>query len=247
VTYGVLTAMQSVVRAVYPPQCALCNQLTEEDFALCPACWGATEFIAGTICDACGCQLPGDDGGVLLCDTCLADPRPWSRGRAALVYSGSGRKLVLALKYSDRTEIARTAAKFLRTKLGSLAVAKPLFVPVPLHYWRMIGRRYNQAALLAQALARLEGRAEAYVPDALVRNKPTTPLKGLDRDARFAALRGTISSHRRRGNALNGRNVILIDDVMTSGATLTAATSACYDAGAKTVCVLVLARAGKDA
>jgi len=239
--------MQSVVRAIYPPQCALCNQLTEEDFALCPACWGATEFIAGTVCDACGCQLPGDDGDALLCDTCLADPRPWRHGRAAIVYSGSGRKLVLALKYSDRTEIARTAAKLLRTKLGALALTDPLFVPVPLNYWRMLGRRYNQSALLAQALARLEGRAEAYVPDALVRIRSTTPLKGLDREARFAALRGTIAPHARRGAALAKRNVVLIDDVMTSGATLSAATKACYDAGANAVCVLVLARAGKNA
>ncbi|MDG1117526.1 MAG: double zinc ribbon domain-containing protein, partial [Flavimaricola sp.] len=101
--------LQSALRLIYPAQCVSCGDLTETDFALCGTCWRDTSFIGGLVCDACGSPLPGEDRGEqVLCDDCMVIARPWARGRAALVYDGTGRKLVLALKHGDRTEIART-------------------------------------------------------------------------------------------------------------------------------------------
>lgn len=239
--------MQSIVASVYPPQCGLCGAPAEADFGLCPACWRETGFVEGAICDACGVGLAGDarDGERLYCDECMAHERPWSRGRAALAYAGGGRKLVLALKSADRPEIARVAAPLLARAAKPLVRHETLIVPIPLHWSRRLHRRYNQAALLALGLGRLTGGQ--VCPDALVRTRRTRPLDFPDRAERFALLDGAIAANPTRVGALARRPILLVDDVMTSGATFAAATRACYAAGASEVCILALARAAKDA
>lgn len=235
--------MQSALRLIYPARCISCGDMTETDFALCGPCWRDTAFVDGVVCDACGAPLPGDDRGEhVLCDDCMIVARPWSRGRAALVYDGTGRKLVLALKHGDRSEVARAAAPWMARVAGPLVCHDTVLVPVPLHWTRLLQRRYNQAGLLAHRLARLLERP--CCPDALVRLRRTRSLGGKSRDDRFEHMSGTIAPHPRR-HALRGRSVLLIDDVMTSGATLAAATEAAHTAGATEVCVLLLARATK--
>ena len=246
-TYGVSSVLQSLARAVFPPQCALCDQTTIEDFVFCHSCWAAAEFIAGSVCDSCGCQVHGGSEGVVHCDDCLANPRPWGRGRAAMIYSGSARRLVLGLKYGDRTELAKTAARLLMTALGPIRPDAPVFVPVPLQYRRQLRRRYNQSALMARALADLIGPSAIYEPQSIQRQGGSGSLRGLTRDERFGTLADSISPHPKHGARLRDRNVVLIDDVMATGATLSAATHASFAAGAKSVCVLTLARATKDA
>ena len=118
-----------------------------------------------------------------------------------------------------------------------------VLVPVPIHWSRLLRRRYNQSAELGRALARQTGLR--FVPDALIRTRRTPVQEGLTADGRFLNVAGSISVHARRADALIGRDVCLVDDVMTSGATLAAATEACLEAGARRVCVLVLARVEK--
>lgn len=229
---------------VYPPRCISCGGLVDSEFGLCATCWADTPFIGGTVCDSCGLPVPGEsDGHRIDCDDCLKRPRPWSDGRAALMYDGHARKLVMSLKHGDRTEIARPAAAWMARATGPLLDGNPLLVPIPLHWRRLLKRRYNQSALLAQALARLQGLD--HCPDLLQRHRATQTLDGKSATERFETLSDAIRPHPKRAPRAEGRIVVLIDDVMTSGATFAAATDAVKATGAAEVRVLALARVAK--
>ncbi|WP_417205983.1 ComF family protein [Antarctobacter sp.] len=237
--------MQTLVQMVYPPRCLACGGLVESDFGLCGPCWRDTPFVSGLACDLCGVPLPGQSDHAEHCDDCLHIARPWVQGRAALVYRDRGRRMVLGLKHGDRHDIARPASKWMARVSRGLMRDNILAVPVPLHVNRHLRRRYNQAALLTQALA-VELGCD-WCPDALHRVRATQPLEGKGREERFVALQGRIQVPDWRLPLIRGRPVLIVDDVMTSGATLAAASEACLAAGATEVCVSVLARAAKDA
>lgn len=236
---------QTAVSLIYPPRCLGCGGQVESDFGLCGTCWRDTAFIGGTICDSCGTPLPGhDESGTLKCDDCMKTPRPWSKGRAALVYKDNARQLVLALKHGDRQEIAQPAALWMSRVIENLPKENLIVAPVPLHWMRLMKRRYNQSALLAQALARHSGLP--VCPDLLQRQRRTQSLDGLTREVRFTSVKGAMRVHPRRRHRLIGRPVLLVDDVMTSGATLSSATDACLAAGSGPVYVVTLARAVRN-
>ncbi len=241
--------LQGAIRLLYPPACSVCNAPVTEDHALCPACWRDTPFITGTVCDQCGTPLPSDgpadaDQTPPVCDECIALARPWDRGRAALVYGGTARRIVLDIKHGDRLELIRPAARWLAGAAAPLLRPETLIVPVPLHWTRLLRRRFNQSAMLARALAAATGHTAC--PDLLVRRRRTPSQGGHDREARFRNLEGAIGLHPRRAGLARGRHVLLVDDVMTSGATLAAAADACLAGGARSVDVVVLARVAKD-
>ena len=124
--------MQSVIRAIYPSQCVACDVPTEDDFGLCGACWRETHFIGATICNKCGTPLPGDHvADDLTCDDCMTIACPWDQGRAALAYTGIGRKLGLQLKHGDRTDLAQPAGRWLARAAEPLLFDDTLIVPVP--------------------------------------------------------------------------------------------------------------------
>lgn len=239
--------MQSLIKVLYPPQCVMCEAQTEVDFALCGPCWAETPFIDGLCCDGCSAPLlgEGEEDGGLRCDDCMTIARPWSKGRAALIYKDKARRFVLSLKHGDRTDLARAAGTWLARAAKGIVTDETLIVPIPLHRFRLLRRKFNQAALLADQLARVAKLD--LIPDALIRLKKTDPLEGHTLDQRFAAMDQAIVANPKQANAIKGRNVLLIDDVMTSGATFAAATEACFAAGADDVCVLALARVLKDA
>ena len=234
---------QSAFDAIYPPTCAMCDAETETTGALCGGCWRETPFIGPCICNLCGTQLQGDAGDDLRCDDCLTIARPWTKGRAALCYDGKARAMVLRIKHSDRIDLVQPAARWMAQAGAGLWLDAPLLVPVPSHWTRRIKRRFDQAAILARAVGRVTGHQAALRP--LVRVKATKPHKNDTRSARFADLEGAIRACRKHGAHLKDRNVVLIDDVMTSGATFAAATEACWHAGARDVRVLALARVVK--
>jgi ComF family protein len=220
--------------------------VVDSDFGLCGSCWRDTPFIGGTVCDACGIPLPGAVAGdTPHCDACIEVPRPWSHGRAALLYRDTGRKLVLSLKHGDRQEVAYPAGLWMAAAVKDIITATTLIAPVPLHWQRMIKRRYNQSALLAKALG-----IRTELPcalDLLQRVRRTRSLDGLGRIERMEIVDNAIRVHPRRRHRLAGRPILLVDDVMTTGATLAACTRACLDAGSGPVCVVTLARVAKDA
>jgi ComF family protein len=236
--------MQSVLRVLYPPQCISCAAMVEETGALCGACWQETPFLGPAVCDCCGAPMVGTVAEGDICDQCMTIARPWRRGRAALAYEGNGRKLVLALKHADRLDLAQPAARWMARAGAPILREGMLAVPVPAHRWRILRRRYNQAAVLAQALSRVA--PVTYVPDALVRTRLTQVQDGMGQEARFVNVTGAIRPHPRHGARLRDADVVLIDDVMTSGATLAAAAEAALAAGAREVCVLVLARVARE-
>lgn len=239
--------LQTMLHAVFPPECLTCGARVESDFSICGSCWAETPFIFGAACDLCGAGLPGQSaaaGEVLICDECHRVPRPWCAGRAVMGYAGLARRLVLGLKHGDRADIARAAAPWLKRAGRDFWPLGPVLVPIPLYWGRLAKRRYNQAALLAQWLAR-EADLEV-APQALVRRRNTGTQDGKDRDGRYANVADALVPHAKHGSALKGRAVVLIDDVMTSGATFSSATAACAAAGADTIRVLALARVTKD-
>ena len=232
--------LQRAISLLYPDQCMLCQDLVSGDGGLCSDCWSGMSFVRGLACDCCGAPLYGVDDGPAHCDECIVTPKPWNKGRSVFLYRETGRSLILKLKHGDRSDLAAPFSVWMEKAAAPILRSDTLIVPVPLHWRRLLKRRYNQSAELAAALARRT--AAEYVPDALTRSRFTRSQDGLDRRGRYANLEDAIVPHRQRGSVLAGRSVCLIDDVMTSGATLSAATHACYSAGAKRVSVLVLAR-----
>tara|TARA_R110000851_G_scaffold37035_5_gene95942 strand:- start:524 stop:1255 length:732 start_codon:yes stop_codon:yes gene_type:complete len=239
-------AFQTAVRLVYPARCTLCGAVVDSDFGLCGPCWRDTPFISGLVCDTCGVPLPGEvHAGVEHCDDCLRMARPWAQGRAAMRYHENGRKLVLMLKHGDRHDVVRPAAKWMARAAQTLLRPDILIAPIPLHWGRMLSRRFNQSALLAHGLARETGLP--CCPDLLTRLKRTQSLKGLSVEARHAMLTDAIRVTPRHRDLIAGRPILIVDDVMTSGATLSVAAQACFSAGSGDVSVVTLARAAKDA
>lgn len=241
-----MMGLQAALHLIYPPQCLSCGALVTTDFGLCGTCWRDTPFITGLACDQCGSPLPGQDTGKPeYCDDCLTIARPWSRGRAALIYKDNARSLVLALKHGDRLDLARPAAGWMLRVAQPILEPGMLVAPVPLHWLRLFKRRYNQSAMLSKLVAQ-SARLD-HCPDLLLRRRSTGTQEGRGRDERFANMAGAITLNPRRAALVEGRHILLIDDVMTSGATLAAAAEAAVAGGARAVSVLVMARVVKDA
>ena len=184
--------------------------------------------------------MPGE-GGNLKCDSCITNPPAWDYGRAAVVYSGGGRRAVLGLKHGDRLDMARPLAEWMARSGGDLLEQADVITPVPLHWRRLFRRRYNQSVELARCLAEISGKP--YIPDLLLRTKATPSQDGLTRAQRHENQRGVFRHNPRQPLA---KNILLIDDVMTTGATLSACAETLRTAGAERIDALVLARVARD-
>ena len=225
-----------------PPHCLTCDQPVDAPGQFCPACFAQTNLITPPHCVRCGVPFEAkDQGGALgTCMECRADPPPWGAARAALRYDDQARRILLPFKYGDRVETARALAPLMARAGAELLREAELLVPVPLHRRRLISRRYNQAALLARALARLSGRKAML--DALQRTRATKPLAIMSPQLRAQELEGAIQVRPARRAALEGTRVLLVDDVLTSGATARNCVKALLAAGAARVDVLAAAR-----
>ena len=238
--------LQSILSILYPAQCIACENLIAEDAALCPDCWRDTPFIQGAVCHKCGAPLMGDAPGdeTAKCDDCLVTERPWDSGTSVLVYKGITRRLILAFKHGDRQDLVRPFAVWAASKIRANLGEGDVLIPVPIHWRRLIKRRYNQSSLVAHQIAALTGAK--FMPDALVRTRHTKPQEGLSFQERFDLQRGTIRTHPTRSKELAGRRVFIVDDVMTSGATMSVAARAAKSAGATKVHTITLARVVKE-
>ncbi|MGD0433745.1 MAG: ComF family protein [Acetobacteraceae bacterium] len=225
-----------------PPSCVLCFTAVDAPRLLCGDCFGKLSVISEPWCGCCGAPFElawhAVEGG--LCQRCIDAPPPFERARAALNYDDASRRLVLPFKHGDRIEFASVLARLMAQAGAKLLREADVIVPVPLHRRRLFVRRYNQAALLAQALAAMTGR-EAIL-DALARSHATRSLDGKSAAERWNEVANAFAVRPRRAHLIEGRRILLIDDVMTSGATTSACADRLLEAGANAVDVLVLAR-----
>jgi len=226
--------------AVLPPLCLRCRTAVDRTGVLCAGCWGQIRFIGDPKCRICGVPFETAPAGEPVCGGCLADPPRWRRARAAVAYDDASKPLILSFKHGDRLHLAPLFAGWLLTAGAPLRAELDVLVPVPLHRWRLLRRRYNQAAVLARHLARDTGLP---VSDrALVRVRPSPSQGHLSAEGRRRNVQGAFAVDPARVAEIRGRRVLLIDDVHTSGATGEACTRALLRAGAETVSFLTIAR-----
>lgn len=232
-----LAPLQGLVDLVLPPRCAGCGVIVDGDDRFCANCFNQLVFMGPPQCACCGVPLPHEADAAARCGACLADPPAFTRARAALAYGGPARQVVLALKHGRRLHLARLMARAMLRAAGSLP-DDAVIVPVPSHAFRLWQRGFNQAAEIARQISQQSGRPLAV--DALARIKPTPSTKGLTRQARIRNVQGAFKVS--RPQAITGRAIVLIDDVMTTGATVSACAAKLTKAGARQVEVLTYAR-----
>ena len=225
-----------------PPHCAGCSEPVGALGQLCAACFAQVGFVTDPCCGRCGLPLGSEAAGgrLQLCGPCRRQPPPWRHARAALLYDGTGRALILRLKHPGSEDIAALLARRMARAGERLLSGADVLVPVPLHRWRLLRRGYNQSALMARHLGKLTGKPVCV--DALRRTRATPPLGGLSAQARADAMANVVELRTCRGSRIEARRILLIDDVLTSGATAAACTRALLDAGASNVDVLVASR-----
>ena len=210
------------------------------DQTLCPVCWKAIHFIAPPWCAVCGAPFEVSVEAGVVCAECLAFPPVFTRARGAMAYDEASKRLVLGFKHSDRLHPAKAFALWMQRNAGDFAEHVDVIVPVPLHRWRLFKRRYNQAALLAQEVGKLLGKP--VLVDALLRVKATPRQGHMNREQRRENIANAFCMRPACADAVQGRKVLLIDDVLTTGATVNEGSRVLRKAGASEVYVLTLAR-----
>src|SRR6266851_2477389 len=229
---------RAVIDGVLPPRCLACGTNVDEPGALCGQCWTAMTFFAPPWCAACGLPFPHPMGEGAVCADCARGRASWDRARAVMRYDKHSRRLVLALKY-DRTDVANALGGWMRRAGGEILDGADLIVPVPLHWTRLLSRRYNQAGLLAHAIHAAGG--PPVVPDWLIRRRRTPSQGRLGPLARARNVRGAFAL--RPGRDVKGKRLVIVDDVLTTGATVEECARVLRRGGAAFVGVLTLARA----
>lgn len=228
---------------ILPPLCPATGEAVDAHGMVAPAYWASLRFIRKPFCPQCATPFPFEmEGENLTCAACLDHPPAFRHARAALVYDDASRQLVLRFKHGDQLQAVRTLDPWMRAAGNDVLAAADLIMPVPLHRWRFLRRRYNQAALLAQWIGRAAGKPVSV--DGLIRRKATPGQGHLTAKHRIANVKNAFALNPTVN--VSGKTILLIDDVMTTGATLNECAGVLLKAGATAVDVLVAARAIRD-
>lgn len=229
-----------VIDALLPPRCLACAGAVDAQGQLCASCWQGISFIADPVCACCGLPFDFAVGEGHLCGACLARAPDYQRARAVMRYDEHSRGLILAFKHADRLDAAPGLARWCARAGAEMLASADLIAPVPLHRFRLWRRRYNQAAVLALALGQLAKKP--VVADLLRRVRATPSQGGLSAEQRRRNVRGAFAVRRRHAPLLAAKRVLLIDDVMTTGATVEACARELLAQGAAAIDVLTIAR-----
>jgi ComF family protein len=236
---GLRRASGRVLDVLLPPRCLACEGEVAEQGTLCAACFTGLSPITAPFCAQCGVPFAHAERAAL-CPRCETRPPAFATARAALRYDAGAKRLILPFKHADRTELAWPLARQMARAGAELLARADVIVPVPAHWRRLLGRRYDQAALLARALGRIADRPVA--PDLLRRARRTPPLADKGAAERAITVQGAFALARDGAARVAGRRVLLVDDVVTSGATTEACALVLLEAGAAAVEVLAAAR-----
>lgn len=235
---------RTVADLLLPPLCPCCEVRVDATGSLCGTCWSSVQFISDPVCDRLGVPLPYAIGDRQLSPAAIARPPAYDRARAAALYSGATRDLIHALKYGDRHDGVGLLSGWLAHAGRALLEDADFIVSAPLHRSRLWSRRFNQAALLADGVARHVGVPHA--PFLLERSRATKRQVGMTALQRRRNVRGAFRVASGQADFVKGKSVVLIDDVLTTGATAEACARALKRAGAIRVDVLVAALAGVE-
>lgn len=226
---------------LFPPRCGLCRNPTEQHGKLCGPCFRKLDFLTKPLCHMCGYPFPYDMDDAALCGECMRHPPLFDAHRSAVRYDDGSSQLIHMLKYYDQPTLLPLLANWLtRAAKDFLEIPNIIIAPVPIHPWRLIKRRYNQAALLSQELA-----TQSSLPiiiDGLRRTKHRAPQASLSRAQRLKNTKGVFIVSPQRHNQISGRPILLVDDVMTTGATLNACAKELRRAGASHIFAATIAR-----
>ena len=237
---GAKAAARQVVDAILPPRCLACPEPVDTQGLLCSGCWSAFDFIARPFCARCGYPFDYEQGEAALCAACAGRPPAFATARALFRYRRESRDMILDFKHGDRLEAGPALGRLLAALAEGQIDRQAVVTPVPLHRSRLFARRYNQSAILARAVATV-GQGD-YCADALERIRPTPSQAGRNRRQRFRNVAAAFRVRERRQERVSGRPVWLIDDVMTTGATLESCARSLLRGGARAVHCLTLAR-----
>lgn len=231
---------RAAVDVLLPPRCLSCGETVAEPGALCGVFWPLLTFIGPPLCATCGFPFDYDPGSGAICGECLRETPPFDRARTVLRYDEHSRDLVISFKHRDRTDAAPAYGKWMARAGAEFLAEADLIVPVPLHRHRLISKRYNQSAKLCHVLSRESG--VPHNPDLLIRTRATPTQGRLTRAERECNVRGAFALRPGAGSSVQGRRTALVDDVLTTGATVNACARTLLRGGVATVYVLTLAR-----
>ena len=238
----ITSLLAKVVDILIPPICGICQCPVSKNATLCPECFSKLNFITKPYCHICGRPFEFDIMGERVCAKCLMKRPLFLKARSAVQYDEASKKLLLPFKHADRLDLVPLLVKLMRPTANDLMPETDIILAVPLHWLRLLKRKYNQSDELAYRLAKIYHKT--YVPNVLKRQRATPSQGHLTAQERNRNVRGAFKvTH---PNKIKGKRILLIDDVLTTGSTVNECTKVLLKAGAKSVDVLTIARVVKN-
>jgi len=231
---------ETIANIVFPPRCINCGGFITSQGNLCQNCWRHITFSTNPACDICGYPFEFTVRGITLCAECVANRPLYNKARFVFNYDDTTRSLITRFKYNDKTHYVHSFAKWLNQAGKEIIEQSDVIIPVPLHRFKLFLRRYNQSALICQSLAKLCHKAVCL--DLLIRQKYTSPQAGLTRKKRMENVTGAFIVNKKYYDFIQDKNILLVDDVITTGTTIHYCTKTLLNSGAKAVNVLTVAR-----
>ena len=231
---------QTIIDYIFPPTCLLCNSFVDKQGTLCNICWVDVTFCPTSVCHICGLPFEYEVEEKTLCGNCVKLTPFFSHARYVCLYDDKTKKLIFDLKYKDKTFLVPSLSKMIHNIGKEYIEACDYIIPVPLHKKRLYNRKYNQSAMIAKQIAKLSNKP--MFPSLLTRKKNTISQTGLSQEKRIANVYNAFSVSKQYKMLVKNAHIVLIDDVLTTGATVNACSKTLIKSGAQKIDVLTFSR-----